>query len=180
MRLLTALAVTVILAACGGDEPEPAPDQAPDQPEPQSQQTEASRPDPPTGQSPSAQPDSPPDPEPSGAAARSTEGGSAAQRGALYTVQVAAFVDGATAREWAARLRGQELPVWTAEARVDGRTFHRLRVGALPSLADAERLGDRIRARYHWPVWVAPVTTTDRLPGGVVERSRQLLSGPIG
>ncbi|MDX1675838.1 MAG: SPOR domain-containing protein [Longimicrobiales bacterium] len=177
MRLLTALAVTVMLAACGGDEPE-TPDQTPGDPQPQS---EAATPQPePTARSDSPQPEPDPARQPSTPAPETAAPPGGGTEGALYTVQVAAFINVATAREWAGRLRSQALPVWTAEARVDDRRFHRLRVGALPSLEEAERLADRISARYHWPVWVAPVTATDRLPGGVVERSRQLLSGPIG
>lgn len=162
MRLPPALTLAALLVAgCGGDEPEPAPQETPQEearPVPPVQ-----RPSEPATQQPA------PDTEPE-AAPRPVERD-------LYTVQVAAFLDAGTARDWAERLRGQDLPVWTSEARVGGRAFHRLRVGALPSVAETYRLGELIQARYHWPYWVAPLTPADRLPVDAVEDTRRVLQG---
>ena len=166
MRLVTVLTLVMVLAACG-DEPEPAPQQTPapvEQPAPQP------RPEP----EPSPEDTAPePGPEPE----------SPAQQPAatsMYTVQVAAFTRASTAQQWADRLRADDLPIWTATADVEGRTFHRVRVGALPSLADARRLGRMIGERYDWPVWVAPLASDDRLPVNVVRNTRELLRNGLG
>ena len=163
MRLVTILTLVMVLAACG-DEPEPAPRQTPPPaqqptPEPEPSPDEAA---PARGQ------EREPEPEPP---AQSPEAAS------LYTVQVAAFTRASTAQEWADRLRADDLPVWTSMAEVGGRTFYRVRVGAHPSLADARRFGRMIRDRYHWPVWVAPLAPTDRLPVNTVQNTRELLRG---
>jgi len=93
----------------------------------------------------------------------------------LYTIQVAAFTEAATAREWADRLRRQGLPVWTSMAEPGGRTFYRVRAGAVPTVSEARRLGTMISKRYNWPVWVAPLTAADRPPEDAVEATRRLL-----
>ena len=160
MRLLTALTLTALLAGCGGDEPEPAPTQQPDESaQPPAAVPAAPRPEPDTA----AEPESGPEP------------GTRVGDQRLYTVQVAAFVNAVTAREWTERLQDQRIPVWTSTARVDGRMFHRLRLGALPELSEARRLADMIRARHHWPVWVAPLDPSDRLPLNAVQRTREAL-----
>lgn len=161
MRLLTAFLLTALLAACGGDEPEPAQQQAPEQQQPEQPATPAQQPQPAP-----QQPE--PEPEPPAQPAMDQD---------LYTVQVAAFTDPETAREWAARLRAQQVPVWTSVAQVGGRTFHRLRIGALPSLDETYRLGEMVRERYDWPYWVAPLTAADRLPVNTVQNTRQMLRG---
>lgn len=169
MRLLIALTLTALLAGCGDDEPEPAPTQQPEQPtQQQPTQQQPEQPAQPSAAEPAARepaPDTAPEPEP----------GTRVGDQRLYTVQVAAFLNAVTAREWVERLRDQQIPVWTSTAEVEGRTFHRLRLGALPELPATYRLADRIRARYDWPVWVAPLTPSDRLPAGAVEQTRQAL-----
>ncbi|MGK7312044.1 MAG: SPOR domain-containing protein [Candidatus Longimicrobiales bacterium M2_2A_002] len=159
MRLLTALTLTALLAGCGGDEPEPAPTQQPE---------ESAQPPAAVPAAPRPEPDTAAEPE-----SEAPEPGSRVGDRRIYTVQVAAFVNAVTAREWTERLQDQEIPVWTSTARVDGRMFHRLRLGALPELSEARRLADMIRARYHWPVWVAPLTPSDRLPLNAVQRTRE-------
>lgn len=166
MRRLPVLTLAALAAGCGGDEPaqEPAQEQAP----PPAEELRPIPPAPPPGQMTQGQTEPPPP-----AATEPTP----VQNQAMYTVQVAAFLNAATAREWAGRLQSQDLPVWTSEARVQGQTFHRLRVGALPSVSDTRRLGAVITGRYHWPVWIAPLSPTDRLPGGAVQDSRRILQG---
>lgn len=93
----------------------------------------------------------------------------------LYTIQVAAFTDIATAREWADRLRRQGLPVWVSMAEPGGRTFYRVRAGAVPTISEARRLGTMISERYSWPVWLAPLTAADRPPEDAVQATRRLL-----
>lgn len=164
MRRLAALTLAALTAGCGGDEPaqEPAQEQA-------TPAAEELRPIPPA---PPPQEVRQGGPEP---AATAESAPTTAQGQAMYTVQVASFLNAATAQEWAGRLRSQNLPVWTAEARVQGQTFHRLRVGALPTVSDTRRLGAIITERYHWPVWIAPLGSADRLPGDAVQASRRML-----
>ena len=160
MRLLTALTLAALLAGCGGDEPEQPPTQQPEE----------------SAQPPAAVPAAP-RPEADTGAQAEPESGPEARVGdrRLYTVQVAAFLNAVTAREWTERLKDQEIPVWSSTARVDGRMYHRLRLGALPELSDARRLADMIRARHHWPVWIAPLEPSDRLPLNAVQRTREAL-----
>ncbi|MFW5947010.1 MAG: SPOR domain-containing protein [Gemmatimonadota bacterium] len=181
MRLLTVLtlAALVPIAGCGDDEPPPDAGTPAGQPAEQAApagadtgQADAT----PPGAGPAAAPDSPAaaTDSPAGAAGAAGAATTAAGEPSLYTVQVAAFADAETAREWAERLGARDLPVWTSTAEVRGRTFHRLRVGALPALTDARRLGRLVTERYAWPVWVAPLTATDDLPV-TVEDTRELL-----
>jgi DedD protein len=93
----------------------------------------------------------------------------------LYTVQVAAFTEHATAQALEERLRRQGVPVWSSRARVGGREFTRVRVGATTSFADAQRLGRRIRDRYRWPVWVARVDAADQPPDDALAATRSFL-----
>lgn len=158
MRLPIALILAALLVGCGGDEPDPAPQQP--------AQEEPTRPDPTPRPTPADTDAVTEAPEPEPATDRE-----------LYTVQVAAFTNPVTAREWADRLRADDLPVWTSMAEIGGRTFHRLRLGALPSVTGTRRLAELISDRYHWPVWVAPVTPSDRVPVNAVEQTRALLGG---
>ncbi len=93
----------------------------------------------------------------------------------LYTVQVAAFLSPDSARKWSGRLASQGLPVWTTVHEVRGRMFHRVRVGAVPRVSEARRLGEILRQRYEWPTWVAPVTPTEPIPDGAVQATRDLI-----
>ena len=106
---------------------------------------------------------------------RSEQGGQPGQSSRLYTVQVAAFTEAASATDWADRLRRQGMPVWTSVAEIGGHTFYRLRVGAVPTVAQARRLGGMLSARYEWPVWVAPLTPADHPPEDAVESTRRLI-----
>lgn len=95
----------------------------------------------------------------------------------LYTVQVAAFTERSSAAEWEERLRQQGLPVWSSVHEVGGRTFHRLRVGAAPTVSEARTLGRMLTERYEWPVWIAPVAPADRVPEGAEQATRGLVDG---
>lgn len=93
----------------------------------------------------------------------------------LYTVQIAAFTDPASAEELEEQLRSEGMPVWTSVTEQGGRTFYRLRVGVVPTVSDARRLGSILTERYDWPVWVAPLTPADRLPANAIESTRRVL-----
>lgn len=95
----------------------------------------------------------------------------------LYTVQVAAFTSPESARTWTGRLGGLNLPVWTSVAELGGTTYYRVRVGAVPTVSEARRLGSLLSDRLEWPVWVAPITPADRLPANAVATTRQVLQG---
>lgn len=93
----------------------------------------------------------------------------------LYTVQIAAYVTADSAQALAAKLSQRGLPVWTMEVRVGQRTYHRIRVGAHPRLADMRRLGREIATQYRQEVWVAPIDMAAQIPAGAVEATRALL-----
>jgi cell division septation protein DedD len=95
----------------------------------------------------------------------------------LYTVQVAAFRDEASARALEQRLRQQGVPVWTARARVGDIEFTRVRVGATGSLAEARRLGQHLRQQYSWPIWVDRVRPDDRPPADAQQATRTYIGG---
>lgn len=92
----------------------------------------------------------------------------AAAGNALYTVQIGAFVEDATASLWAERLRRRDVPVWVAHVTIKGQTYSRVRVGALTRLREARALAETLKSDYGWPVWVAPVTADDRVPRDAV------------
>lgn len=110
-----------------------------------------------------------------GEAAGRPRGGAAPSGDRLYTVQVAAFTSADSARKWTGRLSSLDLPVWMSMAEVGGTTYYRVRVGAVRTVTEARQLGSMLSRRFEWPVWVAPVTSADRLPEGTVESTRRVL-----
>lgn len=193
MRLTTLALVALLAAACGGDDADDAPAEQPAPRQPAADTTIGDT-TPPTGATPDAADGAGAGTGAGGeagatgreggareAGAPGADGGQAAARLAegerLYTIQVAAFTDPATAEEWTERLRGQGLPVWTSVAEPGGRTFYRVRAGAVPTVSEARRLGAIISDRYDWPVWVAPMSAADRPPRDAIEASRRLLEG---
>lgn len=98
-------------------------------------------------------------------------------RGRLYTVQVGAFVDAKSVTDagLVERIRRLSVPVWVSRAEVKGRTFTRVRVGALPSVAEAEEFGRFLTRQFKWPVWIAPVEATDAVPADAVPATRAFL-----
>jgi cell division septation protein DedD len=97
--------------------------------------------------------------------------------GRRYTVQVAAFTDADAARAWTERLTAQDIPAWTSMAELRGQTYHRVRVGVVPTVEEARQLGSFIARRYDWPVWVAPVSPADPVPADAVSATRRLIRG---
>lgn len=179
----TALVLFALLAVgCGGDEsdetsppqsaPPAAPQAAPAQPgdtaEPGRQDNAGGR----METSPRAEDQAQREGQPQGEDQASAV---AAEGERLYTVQVAAFLESRLAIDWTERLRSGGMPAWTSVAEVGGRTFHRVRVGAVPTVEEARRLGSRIMGRYEWPVWVTSLTPADRPPEGAVQETRRLL-----
>lgn len=201
MRLLTVLAIasSLLLAGCGDDDPEPASQAVPERPAMDTSPGDTAPAVPGTSVAetgggdveeaqggdaagPSSRPSTDgagqaPEPAAGPGSEAATGADESARRGRLYTVQVGAFTDPETARTWQQRLASQGLPVWIAVAELEGETFYRLRVGAVPTVSEARRLGGLIGQRYEWPVWVAPVTPADRIPSGAVETTRRLLNG---
>lgn len=105
-------------------------------------------------------------------AQRSTE----ATSGRFYTVQVAAYEDPAGARRLADRMSRRQLPTWVSRFERAGRVYHRVRVGVLPSEAEAQRLGRRLRAEYGSPVWVVPVGSSASVSPDAVVATRAFMS----
>ncbi|HEX7050043.1 MAG TPA: SPOR domain-containing protein [Longimicrobiales bacterium] len=95
----------------------------------------------------------------------------------MYTVQVAAFNDANSARLLADRVRRSGIPVWVSQVALNGRTYHRVRVGALPSRSEAVQLARRIRRDYALQVWVAPISRSDHPPADAVATTRAVLNG---
>lgn len=197
MRLTALTLAALVAAGCGGDEPEEIPQTTP-QPAPrQPMDTAPGDTTALTGRDTIAGPGQPQRPGEPQERARSEAGSGQPAAGEpgtgqpaageptrqeasgerLYTVQVAAFTDPTSASEWTGRLRRQGLPVWTAMAELGGRTFYRVRVGAVPELEEARRLGTLLSRRYEWPVWVAPLTPSDRIPENAVRDTRRVLQG---
>ncbi len=195
MRLsMTAFALSslVVLGACG-DDPEPVQDAAPTRPAPtQRPVTDTMRADTarPAGQAGAAadgaaeeRPDGGTEDraragEPEDVAAPTGTGeadGASMPSARLYTVQVAAFTSPEPARMWTGRLNSLDLPTWTSVAELGGTTYYRVRVGAVPTVTEARRLGSLLSGRFEWPVWVAPITGADPLPDDVVAATRQVL-----
>ncbi len=156
-------AFAIVVAACG------AGDTAEEQPP--AQANPPVRPQPRAAQPPQAVSEPEPErrPEP--------ERPSPAVTGRLYTVQVAAFDTPDEARLWADRLSQRGYPAWTTRAVVNGRTFHRLRIGASPSVSETRGLGERITREFRWPFWIAPVEDAVAVPADAVSRTHSLVSG---
>ncbi len=96
----------------------------------------------------------------------------------LYTVQIASYPSADSARALANKLAQRGLPIWTMEVRVGDRTYHRIRVGAHPRLAEMRRLGEQIATQFKQKVWVAPIDMSSRIPATAVEETRALLARP--
>lgn len=106
--------------------------------------------------------------------------GTAPERGTLegryYTVQVAAYEDPAGARRLAQRMSGHNLPTWVSRVERSGRVYHRVRVGVVPTEAEAQRLGRRLRAETGSPVWIVPVGPSASVTQDAVVATRAFMS----
>lgn len=160
--------VTFALAACGaGEQAEPSGEQTSAPAQPGATATV----DPPAANQPQ------PDP------AATTPGGNLAEpepagslpSGPLYTVQIAAYEESSEATRLESFLTQQGLPAWTTTAQVDGRTVHRVRIGALPELGMTRQLGADLAQRYRADVWIAPIEARDAVPAGAVDATRAIV-----
>lgn len=95
----------------------------------------------------------------------------------LYTVQLAAYSRAEDARAMAERMRRTGLPIWVSRVTLNGRTYHRVRAGAVPSRTEALQLARRLQREISAPVWVAPVTASDNPPADAVPTTRAALAG---
>lgn len=95
----------------------------------------------------------------------------------VYTVQVASYLNAATAQAHKARLERAGVPAWTATATVGGQEFTRVRIGAATSAADARAVADKIQATYHYPVWVTTVENRAVLAADVLTVTRSYAGG---
>ena len=152
-RLIPIFGLALAVAACGGDD-EPIQEQQPQeqvQPPPVAQATPAPEPEP------------EPEPEPIS--------------GPLYTVQMGAFLNPDSAVVQRDRLANLGLPAWTVNQEVEGRQFRRVRIGAASTESEARSLGEILTERYGWSIWVALVTSTESVPDGALEATRDLIGG---
>jgi len=96
-----------------------------------------------------------------------------------YTAQIGAFLEPGTARSLMARLERQGVPVWTTNAVVAGREYHRVRIGAAETMEEARALRERIRRSYSWPVWIAPLgrAELEEVPPEAVGATRVWVGG---
>ena len=152
-RLIPIFGLALAVAACGGDD-EPIQEQQPQ---------EQVQPPPPPGAQATPAPEPEAEPEPIS--------------GPLYTVQMGTFLNPDSAVVQRDRLANLGLPAWTADQEVEGRQFRRVRIGAASTGSQAGRLGEILRERYGWSIWVALVTSTGSVPDGAVEATRDLIGG---
>ena len=152
-RLIPILGLVLTVVACGGDD-EPIQEQQP--------QEQVQPPPPPVAQATPA-PEPEPEPEPIS--------------GPLYTVQMGAFLNPDSAVVQRDRLANLGLPAWTVDQEVEGRQFRRVRIGAASTGSEARSLGEILTERYGWSIWVALVTSTESVPDGVLEATRDLIGG---
>ncbi|MEJ2679782.1 MAG: SPOR domain-containing protein, partial [Gemmatimonadota bacterium] len=94
----------------------------------------------------------------------------AVYHGALYTVHLASYLDDDSPRaaRAVAELRQKGVPVWITRTAEGGRMVNRVRVGALPGKATAERLGRYINRAYDWPTWVTPMESSEQVETSAV------------
>jgi len=69
---------------------------------------------------------------------------SVAAEESAYTVQIGAFIDEASARALRQRLSARYPDVFVSPIRLDGATYHRVRVGRVDTIAEAEAVGRRL------------------------------------
>ena len=149
--LISGLALAVV--TCGGD------DEPVEEPQPQEQVQRA----PPPAAPATPEPEPEPEPEP--------------LSGRFFTVQVGAFLNADSAHGLRDRLVDQGLPVWAPDQEVEGRLFHRVRVGAVSTGSEVRRLGEILAESYGVPIWLALVISLESVPAGAVEATREVIAG---
>ena len=92
---------------------------------------------------------------------------------ARYTVQVSAFLDSDRADRLTAELRADGVPTWRWDAVTRSRTFSRVRVGALPTRAAAERLAHLLKRQKGLPFWVDRIDPVEDVPAGAVRDTEE-------
>ncbi|MBT3193539.1 MAG: SPOR domain-containing protein [Gemmatimonadales bacterium] len=152
-RLIPIFGLILTVVACSGDD-EPIHEQQP--------QEQVQPPPSPVAQ---ATPEPEPEPEPEPIS------------GPLYTVQMGAFLNADSAVVQRDRLANLGLPAWTVTQEVGGRQFRRVRIGAASTGSEARSLGEILTERYGWSTWVALVTSTESVPDGALEATRDLIGG---
>lgn len=164
-RITLVLTITLALSACDtGEQPQTSGDDASVAPSATGEQPAANQPDP----SPTAAERGPAEPA-------ST---AALPDGPLYTVQIASYEESGEASQLQSFLTQQGMPVWTTIAEVNGRTYHRVRIGALQDLDAMRRLGRDLASRYNADVWIAPVEARDAVPADAIDATRALVPSP--
>jgi cell division septation protein DedD len=118
-----------------------------------------------------------PAPAPTAAPAAPAPAPTLGGQGRLYTAQVGAFADEATARAWAGRLEARGLPVWLSEATLGGQRLIRLRVGAVDSPEDAELLATRLQRDFGYEAWIDGVASGETLPADAIVATLRYLFG---
>lgn len=94
---------------------------------------------------------------------------------AVYTVQVSAFLDSDRADGLAAELQADGIPTWRWDAVTRNRTFSRVRVGALPTRAAAERLARFLNREKGLSFWVDRIDPVEDVPADAVRGTREYL-----
>lgn len=113
-----------------------------------------------------------------GTAARDGDAAPGVETGPVrFAVQVGAFVNAASAQRLERRLTAEGVPVWHATATVGGRSYHRIRIGAASTAAEARQLRSVVQSRLGLPVWIAPLTPSERrqVPAGALAATRDFL-----
>lgn len=95
---------------------------------------------------------------------------------ARYTVQVSAFLDSDRADRLTTQLRADGVPTWRWDAMTRNRTFSRVRVGALPTRAAAERLAHLLKRQKGLPFWVDRIDPVEDVPAGAVGETQEYMA----
>lgn len=170
-RIVGALSLVVMIASCGGDEPEPAPEQ-------QADTTPAAAPQPtPAQRAAAARADSTRRAQAAANAAATAASTDLASAPRLRTVQVAAFVNAASARALIDRLEKDGVPAWTSTTTLGGEQFTRVRVGVATTGDEVRTLAEKVRAQYHWPVWITLVEDRSAVSATTLVASRSYAGG---
>ena len=157
-RFTLIFGLVLAVVSCGGD----------DEPVPDSQALERQLEQPPVVAPAPTAPEPEPEPEPE------------PLRGPLFTVQMGAFLNADSAAVQRDRLVDRGLPAWTEDRDVEGRRFHRVRIGAASTGSEARRLGEILTSRYGWSLWITSVNSLESVPDGAVQATQDLIGDGNG